>query len=163
MFPLTFLETSRTLGCCFERRKLMHLFSDQCCSHSHTDRGTMPRSPFPELSFRITERGRRGTVAGTCLGREWGRCTKMNRIKRRGQRTSNSVGRRWRRRRGLPTSNGGGGAGVERCGLPTSDGGGESSSHRPAAVVLGSSGVASQDRSVEREILKCNPLFACLL
>jgi hypothetical protein len=26
MFPLTFLETSTTLGCCFVRRKLMHLF-----------------------------------------------------------------------------------------------------------------------------------------
>jgi hypothetical protein len=62
------------------------LSSGRCslyCYHSHKDCGTVPRSPFLELSFQIAERGWRGTVARTCLGREWGRRTKMNRIKRR--------------------------------------------------------------------------------
>ena len=43
----------------------------------------MPRSPFPELPFRIAERGRRGTVAGSWMGCEWGRRTNMNRIRKR--------------------------------------------------------------------------------
>lgn len=101
----------------------------------------MPSFLFPEHSFRIVERQRRGTVAGTCMGREWGWHTKMNRTKRRREGGGGVASRRgtekgalgqsaWpchvgRRRPVLSSSAGGGrGARVEcRCGLPMLDGG----------------------------------------
>lgn len=118
-----------------------HTQSKTALEHSHTDRNMMPSFLFPEHSFRIVERQRRGTVAGTCMGREWGWHTKMNRTKRRREGGGGVASRRgtekgalgqsaWpchvgRRRPVLSSSAGGGrGARVEcRCGLPMLDGG----------------------------------------